>query len=169
MGSNKLLGADEVEVRRMRTHPKILLFPVFGGVLLIGIGAVASTRLPDNWPGWVLTVVWAVVVAGLVPLTVFPWLRWITTSYTLTNRRIITRKGILTRTGHDLPLTRISDVTHEKSLIDRLFGCGTLTLQTSADDPLELEDVPKVEQVQVELTDLLFGGNRVEQTGTDFG
>lgn len=168
MGSNKLLGADEVEVRRMRTHPKILLFPVLGGLLLIGIGAVASTRLPDNWPGWVLAVVWAVVVAALVPLTVFPWLRWITTSYTLTNRRIITRKGILTRTGHDLPLTRISDVTHEKSLIDRLFGCGTLTLQTSADDPLELEDVPQVERIQVELTDLLFGGNRVEQTGTDF-
>ena len=39
---------------------------------------------------------------------------------------------------------------------DRLFGCGTLALQTSADDPLLLRDVPKVEMVQVEISNLIF-------------
>ena len=74
----------------------------------------------------------------------------------MTTKRIITRKGIFTRTGHDLPLTRISDVQLEKNFDDRLFGCGTLALQTSADDPLLLRDVPKVEMVQVEISNLIF-------------
>ena len=63
---------------------------------------------------------------------------------------------IFTRTGHDLPLSRISDIQLEKNVDDRLFGCGTLFLQTSADDPLKLDDVPKVEIVQVEISNLLF-------------
>ena len=44
----------------------------------------------------------------------------------------------------------------DRDFIDRLFGCGTLTLQTSADDPLVLHDVPRVEYVQVEISNLLF-------------
>ena len=71
-------------------------------------------------------------------------------------RRVITRTGIIKRTGHDLPLTRISDIQIEKDFDDRIFGCGTLALQTSADDPLLLRDVPKVETVQVEISNLIF-------------
>ena len=43
-----------------------------------------------------------------------------------------------------------------KDFNDRIFGCGTLALQTSSDDPLLLRDVPKVEMVQVEISNLLF-------------
>ena len=40
-----------------------------------------------------------------------PLLRWRTTSYELTNRRLRLRAGILTRTGRDFPLSKISDVS----------------------------------------------------------
>ena len=82
-----------------------------------------------------------------------------TATYTITNRRIITRAGIFTKTGHDIPLSRISNVAYEHDLIDRLFGAGTLELQTSADDPLYLTDVPNAERVHVMLTNLLFNGD----------
>ena len=91
-----------------------------------------------------------------IPLIHVPWIKWITTTYTVTTKRVITRTGIIKRTGHDLPLTRISDIQIEKDSDDRIFGCGTLALQTSADDPLLLRDVPKVETVQVEISNLLF-------------
>ena len=68
----------------------------------------------------------------------------------------ITRSGIVSRVGHDLPLTRISDIQLDKDVADRFFGCGTLALQTSADDPLLLHDVPHVETVQVEISNLIF-------------
>ena len=41
-----------------------------------------------------------------------------------------------------------------------MFGCGTLILQTSADDPLMLPDIPDVEDVHVEVTELLFGNTQ---------
>ncbi len=97
----------------------------------------------------------AVVVLS-VPLLLVPWLQWYTHTYTVTTKRIITRSGIFNRSGHDLPLTRISDIQLDKDVTDRFFGCGTLALQTSSDDPLLLHDVPQVEKVQVEISNLLF-------------
>ena len=50
---------------------------------------------------------------------------------------------------------------------DRLFGCGTLALQTSADDPLLLRDVPKVEMVQVEISNLSSTISGSHRRGSD--
>ena len=91
-----------------------------------------------------------------IPLFFVAWLQWMATTYTVTTKRVITRAGVLNRTGHDLPLTRISDVQQDRGLTDRIFGCGTLILQTSSDDPLLLVDVPQVMMVQLEIANLLF-------------
>ena len=94
----------------------------------------------------------------IVWLVIRPWLLWLTTTYTVTNRRIITRKGILNRTGHDFPMRSINNVNTEISLMDRMFGCGTLILLTAAEDPLTLHDVPSVEKVHTVIADLIFDG-----------
>mgnify|MGYP002148486531 CR=1 FL=1 len=57
----------------------------------------------------------------------------------------------------DLPLTRINNVAYERSLTDRMFGCGSLVFTTSAEAPVVLNDVPKVEEVGVAISNLLFG------------
>jgi len=89
-----------------------------------------------------------------------PFLRWLTSTYTVTNRRLITRHGILTRTGRDIPLFRINDVAYEKGLIDRLLGCGTLIISDATEKAgVVLPDIPNVEQVQLQISDLLFAKN----------
>ena len=93
-------------------------------------------------------------------LVLLPFLRWLTSTYTITDRRIITRKGIINKVGHDLPLRRINNVNYERSLTDRMLGCGTLILETAAGQPLTLPDVPKVERVHVAITELLFSDDR---------
>lgn len=154
--SRKQLSRDEIVIRHMHTHPKVLFLPLAGEAVIIALAILASIFLPQDWPGWVRLVVWVVAVVVGIPVFVLPWLRWVTTTYTITSKRVITRLGILNKTGHDLPLSRISDVSHERSLSDRFFGCGTLTLQTSSDDPLPLNDVPRVGLVQMEIANLLF-------------
>ena len=63
---------------------------------------------------------------------------------------------MITRRGHDIPLTRISDVAYEKDLIDRLLGCGTLVISdASTHGQVALPDIPRVEDVQRKLNDLL--------------
>ena len=154
--SKKLLSQDEVVVRHMHTHIKTLLPAIIVESILVIAAAVGSFSVPENAHYWALPTIWIAVLLLSIPLILVPWIKWITTTYTVTTKRVITRKGIIKRTGHDLPLTRISDIQIEKDFDDRIFGCGTLALQTSADDPLLLRDVPKVETVQVEISNLIF-------------
>ncbi len=96
----------------------------------------------------------------IVWFTVRPFLRWLTASYTVTNRRLINRSGILTRTGRDIPLHRINDVKYERDLLDRLLGCGTLVISDASEEGRSvLPDVPRVERLQLVITDLLFGND----------
>ena len=53
-------------------------------------------------------------------------------------------------------LVGLERIQLDKDVTDRFFGCGTLALQTSSDDPLLLHDVPQVETVQVEISNLIF-------------
>ena len=81
---------------------------------------------------------------------------WLTATYTITTRRLITRHGVITRRGHDIPLSRISDVAYEKDLIDRLLGCGTLVISdASTHGQVALPDIPRVEETQRKLNNLL--------------
>jgi len=104
----------------------------------------------------------AIGVVALLVLIVFaakPFLNWFFSTYTLTNRRLITRHGILTRTGRDIPLMRINDVSYEHGLIDRMLGCGTLMIESAGErGQVILPDVPHVEHVHLQMSDLLFGG-----------
>ena len=154
--SKKLLSRDEVVVRHMHTHIKVLLWRFVVETLLLVVGVVASVMAPTSWQPWGLLAIWVAVLVLSVPLLLVPWLQWYMHTYTVTTKRIITRSGIFSRIGHDLPLTRISDIQLDKDVTDRFFGCGTLALQTSSDDPLLLHDVPQVEKVQVEISNLLF-------------
>lgn len=154
--SQKLLSQDEVVVRHMHTHIKTLLPAIIVESILVITAAVGSFYVPENARYWALPTIWIAVLLLSIPLILVPWIKWITTTYTVTTKRVITRTGVIKRSGHDLPLTRISDIQIEKDFDDRIFGCGTLALQTSADDPLLLRDVPKVETVQVEISNLLF-------------
>jgi uncharacterized membrane protein YdbT with pleckstrin-like domain len=83
---------------------------------------------------------------------IVPVLRWQTTRYELTTRRLRTRFGILTRHGRDIPLTRISDVSFEKGILDRLLGAGRLVVESAGEHgQIVLRDIPQVEHVQATL------------------
>lgn len=154
----ELLGSDEEVVLHLRTHPKVLIVPLLVFLLVcVGVG-LGIAFLPDAWSPWswaALAVVALVIVAGVV---LRPYLNWRSSTYTITDRRIITRTGIITHTGHDLPLRRINDVTYERSLSDRILGCGSMQIQTASERgvPMVLPDVPNVEQVHRVLADLVY-------------
>jgi membrane protein YdbS with pleckstrin-like domain len=88
-----------------------------------------------------------------------PFLTWLTATYTITTKRLITREGLIARRGHDIPLMRISDVAYDQGILDRMLGCGTLVISdASTHGSVRLHDIPRVEEVQRQLTELLGGG-----------
>jgi uncharacterized membrane protein YdbT with pleckstrin-like domain len=157
--SRKLLNDDEFVVVSTRTHVKALLLPA---VLLIVVAAVAGylTTLPSGDPRQLLVLVIWIVALGVIAWWVLrPFLAWLSATYTVTNRRLITRRGVLTRRGHDIPLHRISDVAYEHGLLDRILGCGTLVISDASEfGRVELHDIPQVEQVQLAISELLSEG-----------
>lgn len=162
--SQKLLGADEHVVIHMRTHAKALILPALVLILAGAAVGVGAALIPATYQTPGLIAVGAVGLILVILWTFVPFLRWRTTTYTITNRRLITRRGILSKVGKDLPLMRINDVSYERSLLDRMLGCGTLNIQTAADaGPIILTDVPDVERVHVLMTELLFSTGQPER------
>lgn len=154
---SRMLGADEYEVLSTRTHAKALLGPALA---LIGTGALVGAGtaiIPSGYrpAGQLVVLVLAAALAGWA--CVRPFLRWRATTYSLTNRRLVMRTGVLNKVSVDLPLWRINDVSTERSLGDRLLGCGTLVAQTAGEGSVSLLDVPDVQHVQRAVAEQLFG------------
>ncbi len=150
--SSKLLNEGETVVVDTRTHIKALLLPLLILVVLLAVGTFAQV----TWDQTVAYVVWAVVAVGIVWYVLRPALIWATSSYTFTNRRLITRSGILVRRGHDMPLARISDIAYEFGLIDRMLGCGTLIISDASEyGQIKLHDIPRVEETQRQVNAML--------------
>jgi len=98
----------------------------------------------------------AVALIVALTFTLVPLLRWRTTTYELTTRRFRLRYGILSRTGRDFPLIRISDVSFSHGLIDRMLGCGRLVIESAGEHgQLVLNEIPSVERVQAALFQLV--------------
>lgn len=147
----KLLGEGEEVEMAMRPHWKEMVRPVLVLLVLSPIATFLATIVPESdAQPWLRLAI--VVVAALVVLrwTLWPFLVWLTTAYVVTDRRLITRVGVVARLGRDMPLSRINDVTFEHSgLLERVLGCGTLVVESAGErGQLVLRDVPRVEEVQ---------------------
>lgn len=153
---SKHLTDGEHVVLSTRTHAKALLLPVLVLVLLLAVGVVLGGIFDDRAGGIPRLVAWVAVAVGVLVWCVWPLLNWLAATYTVTNRRLITRAGVLTRRGHDIPLSRISDVASERGVLDRMLGCGTLIVSdASTDGSVLLHDIPRVEDVQRQINELL--------------
>jgi uncharacterized membrane protein YdbT with pleckstrin-like domain len=155
--SEKLLTDGESVVVDTRTHPKALILP--GLVLVVALAlAIFLDRKIGN--GVVSLVVWVLALVVVVWWVLRPFLDWLTATYTVTTKRLITREGLISRKGHDIPLMRISDVAFDQGIVDRMLGCGTLVISdASTHGSVRLHDIPHVEEVQRKLTDLLSGSS----------
>jgi membrane protein YdbS with pleckstrin-like domain len=139
-------------VARFRSHGRRLFFPT---VLLIGVtGATAyfSGWFAEEWQNW------GVLAAGALLAVLFfvvPAVRWLSTRYVLTTRRIIFRHGLLVNTRSELLLARAHEVTVRKSVLQAMFRSGDVRIGTGAGEFAVLKDVPRADLVSTVLGDLL--------------
>lgn len=145
-----LLSAGEEVVARRHPHAKMLVWPVIALLVVLAGGiwlAVSARDLADPWGTVALIAIGVVGLVLLGWLFVAPFLRWRGTHFVVTTERLIAREGVIKRTGIDIPMSRINSVQFRHGLLDRVFGCGTLIVESASEEPITFDDIPKVEQV----------------------
>jgi uncharacterized membrane protein YdbT with pleckstrin-like domain len=146
----RLLGEGETLVLELRPHTKRLVGPAVLLFLAAPLATFVAAAVP---PGALQTPVrWGIAAAALLVVlrwSVWPFLVWWNTVYVITDRRLVMRTGVLSRRGHDMPLSRLNDVTFSHGLVDRILGCGDLVVESAGErGQVVLDDIPRVEQVQ---------------------
>jgi membrane protein YdbS with pleckstrin-like domain len=147
------LTADEQPVLRLHPHWKTLIGPLLLAVVVVAAALAVEAVIPSSRAAAVERLaVAAIAILALMLWLMVPVLRWRTTMYELTSRRMRVREGILTRHGRDIPLARINDVSFEKGPLDRLLGSGRLVVESAGEHgQILLNDIPHVEFVQATL------------------
>ncbi|HVE97893.1 MAG TPA: PH domain-containing protein [Mycobacteriales bacterium] len=153
----RLLNDDEEMVFDLRPHWKAVVGATLLAPLIVGLASFGVARIPEGSLQTALRAIAVVVAAGLFfAFCVVPYLKWLSTHFVVTTRRVIMRSGVLGRSGRDLPLFRINDVTFEHSFFERLLGSGTLIVESAGErGQVTLADIPHPEDVQRELYKLI--------------
>jgi uncharacterized membrane protein YdbT with pleckstrin-like domain len=103
--------------------------------------------------GVAATVLHAVVLYGsLIWASWAAWklLQWYHTKFTVTTYRVIHRRGVVARSGVEIPLERVSNVNFHQSISERVFGAGDLVIESSgADGQSRFTDIRHPDDVQM--------------------
>ncbi len=157
MAREDSLTGDEEPVLLLHPHWKTLIGPVLVAVIVLAVALLVEAVIPSGRDAAAGRLAVAVIaLLALMLWLIAPVLRWRTTTYELTTRRLRTRYGLVTRRGRDIPLARINDVSFEKGVLDRLLGAGRLVVESAGEHgQIVLRDIPNVEQVQATLYQLV--------------
>jgi uncharacterized membrane protein YdbT with pleckstrin-like domain len=150
------LTEGEHLVFRLHKHWKTIIWPILMlAAILVATLALLLLVGPLEHPTARL-VVGVVAILAVLVFVARPLLRWWTTSYELTTRRLRLRAGVVARRGRDFPLSRISDVSFAQGPMDRLLGCGRLIVESPGEHgQLTLTEIPHVKRVQATLFQLV--------------
>ena len=158
MVKESLLADGERVVFTAHSHWKNLVGPVLVTALVAAAVAFVLIVLvqdpTDLWQRWTVVGLGAAVV---LVFAVWPLLVWLASTDTLTTHRLISRRGVLSREGKDIPIDRVHSVSYRQSVLDRVLGCGTLVVQTAGhDSDIELYDVARIERRILQMQEVVL-------------
>lgn len=142
----KLLNEGEDIVLDLRPHWWVLARPVAIVVVLTVLAVVArdidtaSHALPRG-----LAVLSFVALAYLLVC----YLKWENTNFVLTTDRIVSRSGVISKQGREIPLERLNDISFHQSIFERILGAGDVMIESAGERGQEtFADLPKPSRVQ---------------------
>ncbi|MCP3995078.1 MAG: PH domain-containing protein [bacterium] len=144
---DNILTEDETIVRQFRPHWRMLAIPVLW--LLGGVVAIVVVFGVIDAEGWIALALVAAVLLAMIPLVASPLIKWWFTSYVLTSERLITRTGMIARSGIELPLQNINNVLFNQSVIERVLKSGDLLIESAGESgQSEFTNIPNPEEFQ---------------------
>ncbi|MGA9077985.1 MAG: PH domain-containing protein [Acidimicrobiales bacterium] len=127
--SRRAIDEDEEVLLEARPHWSLLVGPsLVATVVLAGSVAIYVTwSAAPRWFDWVLLGVTVLAVCRFLARLV----QWRSTDLVVTTMRVIYRRGVVRRSGREILISSIQDVSYVQTLLERMIGKGELSVQSA--------------------------------------
>jgi uncharacterized membrane protein YdbT with pleckstrin-like domain len=153
---DEYLLPTERRVIRVRQHWATMAKDlVLTGLFLLAM-VVLETYLPSGAVVDNLTFYLALAAVLRFTLKVILW--WIE-RIVITDKRVMLAQGIITHKVGMMPLSKVTDLTFERTLDGRMLGYGTIVVESAGQIQAlnRIEYVPRPEEIYEALSELIFG------------
>jgi len=129
-------------------------------LVLTGLFLLAMVALQTYLPSTVVTdnLTFYLALAAVLRFTLKTILWWIE-RIVITDKRVMIAEGIITHKVGMMPLSKVTDLTFERSLDGRMLGYGTIVVESAGQIQAlnRIEYVPRPEEIYEALSELVFG------------
>jgi uncharacterized membrane protein YdbT with pleckstrin-like domain len=153
---DEYLLPTERRVIRVRQHWAVMMKHLTETALFLLLVVVAQRFLPssvilDN----VAFYLGLVAVLRFTVLTVLWWIERIV----ITDKRVMLAQGILVHNVGMMPLSKVTDLTFQRTLGGRMFGYGTMIVESAGQIQAlnKITYMPRPEEIYEALSELVFG------------
>jgi uncharacterized membrane protein YdbT with pleckstrin-like domain len=155
------LNADETVVVDLHPHWWFFAAPVSALIASIIVGILLIAWDAEGWFPDALKAIVLVLIVGSALMSILRFLRWNSTSFVVTNSRIIFRTGLLAKSGIEMPLHRVNNVNFSQSILERMLGAGDLLIESGGESgQSRFSDIRQPEKVK----NLIHDQMRVRET-----
>ncbi|OLT12689.1 hypothetical protein BJF78_23975 [Pseudonocardia sp. CNS-139] len=162
---DEYLLPTERRVIRLRQHWAVMLNHISTTSLFLLAIVVAERLLPDSV--LIDNLAFYLALVAVIRFTVLTILWWIE-RIVITDKRMMLAQGIITHRVGMMPLGKVTDLTFERSLGGRMFGYGTIIVESAGQIQAlnRIDYMPQPEEVYEALSELVFGEKgRTRATG----
>ena len=153
---NRYLLPHERQVISVHQHPAVLIGPIFLVLLGLAIAGWLSAG-PANGNGTAILVIW--LLWGLLVLRL-AWkvIQWLLNYFVITSQRLLLAQGFLLRRVDMMPLSKVTDMSFNRSPTGQLLGFGEFVVESAGQDQAlrNINHLPYPEQLYLEVCGLIF-------------
>ena len=153
---NRYLLPHERQVITVHQHPAVLIRPIFEVLIGLAVAGWLTNAVAhgNNVVLWIIWGLWAVLFVRMA-VKIFEWSR---TYFVVTSQRLLLLTGIVVRKVNMMPLTKVTDMSFQRSATGRILGFGEFIVESAGQDQAlsNIKYLPYPEQLYLEVCGLLF-------------
>jgi uncharacterized membrane protein YdbT with pleckstrin-like domain len=162
---DEYLLPTERRVIRVRMHWAVMA----KDLILTGLFLLLMVVLQEYLPSSVVldNLTFYLALAAVIRFTVKVILWWIE-RIIITDKRVMLAQGIITHKVGMMPLSKVTDLTFERTLDGRMLGYGTIIVESAGQIQAlnQINYMPRPEEIYEALSELIFGEKgRTRATG----
>ena len=152
----RVLLPHERRVITVRFHPAVLIKPVALALAGLAVAGLLSTiaRLDNTDALVVIWLLWLILLIHLL-YRIYVWLE---DYFVVTSQRLLLATGVVRKSVKMMPLSKVTDMSFNRSAMGRLLGYGTFVVESAGQDQAlrTIDHLPYPEQLCLEVCGLIF-------------